>query len=156
MRIQDGKEHVVHTDPDCQHDDRGRREAAIACQQTASEPDVLEERVEERQAPLIAVLGLQLIDATKRAPRRRASLSGTQPLRDEIARQQIEMGLDLVVQAGVASRTNEDVQHSRDEHPSVGEERHQPSSSRRLTIDTVRAQSCDSAASCRRPFAVIE
>jgi len=67
--VQDGEEHVVHTDPEGENGDGAQGEARIAPQRTRGEPDVLHQRVECRHPPLIAVRLLHGLDAAERPAR---------------------------------------------------------------------------------------
>ena len=73
-----------------------------------------------------------------------------------IATVPIGVALGSLMMPAVAPAAKERIQQPGHEHLRAGHERHESSSSRRFTIETVRAHNSDSAASCFRPLAVIE
>ena len=55
VRVDQREEHVVHAEADTEHDDRGQREPAIAHQDAEREPNILEQRLDHRQTPLVTM-----------------------------------------------------------------------------------------------------
>ena len=66
------------------------------------------EHVEKRQAALVAIALLDLIDAAKALARGETRVGRRQPARDVLVSQQIEMGLDLVRETAVAPVAEQD------------------------------------------------
>ena len=110
---------------------------------------ILQERVEERQPALVPVLLLESARRRRRpaAPPRRAS-SALKPVRHVLGGEQVEVGLNLFRQPLVPPPAQDEVEGSREEYPDAG---HDSPSRRRLTMETVRAQSSVSDVSWRRP-----
>ena len=92
-------------------------------------------------------------DAAEGPPRRAPRLVFVQPERHLLCGQQVQVCLDLFRQPLVPTTAQDEIEGSREKYPDAG---HDSPSRRRLTIETVRAQSSVSDASWRRPEAVIE
>ena len=92
-------------------------------------------------------------DAAEGPPRRAPRLVFVQPERHLLCGQQVQVCLDLFRQPLVPTTAQDEIEGSREEYPDAG---HDSPSRRRLTMETVRAQSSVSDASWRRPEAVIE
>src|SRR5436190_10872920 len=118
-----------------------------------SQAQVLSERVEQCQSPLVAIVLLDLIHPAERAPGGGPRLLGRQARGYVLFREQLEMRANFLLEPAFAAAGDQRVDHPRHQHADTG---HDASSSRRLTIETVRAQSSASLASWRRPDLVIE
>ena len=113
MGVQDREQHVVHADAQTQDEDGQERKAPVPADQTEGETHVERERVENGQAPLIAIDGRHLIDAAESAARCRPGLGGREAFFEEISRQQVEMTADLLVEPLVAFAPAEKIRQAR-------------------------------------------
>ena len=151
MRVEDREHHVVHADAERKDEHGGDREATVPRQRADGKPGVQRDRLDQRQAPLIAVAHRDLIHAAEGTPGCGSRLLGRQPLRLELLGEQSEMKPDLVVQPPIAARPEQRIEKPRQQHARA----HGSFSNSRLTIDTVRAQLSVAAASCFRPAVVM-
>ena len=151
--VQDREEHVVDANSESE-DGNGREcEARCAPQQSDRQTQILQRSVDERQSPLVLVLFLDARDAAEGPSRRAPRLLFVQPEPHLLCGQQVQMCLNLFRQPLVTPTAQDEIECSREKYADGG---HDSPSRRRLTIETVRAQSSVSDASWRRPDAVIE
>ena len=88
--------------------------------------------------------------SSRRAASRASRVRETAPA--VLVGEQLEVRLQLLAQLVLATPAAERPEQPREQHAQA---RHDSGSRRRLTIATVRAQSCASASSCFRPAAVM-
>ena len=150
--VEDAENRRGSPDADGERQDRRDGERRIATELTEREARVLKQRLDEGQPSLITCLILDVLDAAKlaegfdpRVRRRHAS-------RDVLSDQELEVRLNFLAQPRIMSPFR---QRSPEPGSKRAERRHDRSSSRRLTMATVRAQLSASAASCFLPARVI-
>ena len=153
MCVQDREEHVVDANSESEDGNGRERETWCAPQQPDRQPQILQRGVDERQSTLVLGLFLDARDAAEGPPRRAPRLVFVQPERHLLCGQQVQVCLNLFRQPLVPPTAQDEIEGSREKYPDAG---HDSPSRRRLTIETVRAQSSVSDASWRRPEAVIE
>jgi hypothetical protein len=96
VRVDQREEHVVDANPNGEHDDGSDGKTAFAGKQPGGEANILEQGVDDRQASLIAMQHLDLVNAAKAPPRRQPRIVGRHPCRDVLVGQPIEVILYLL------------------------------------------------------------
>ena len=146
-----GEDHRA-ADADGEQRDGGERRAAFAQQCAPCEADVLPQRVDPGQHARVAERLTCLRDAAEFAPRGEPRLGVRQTAPAVLVGEQLEMRLQLLAQFVLAAAAGQRPEQPCEQHAQAG---HDSGSRRRLTISTVRAQSCASASNCFRPAAVM-
>ncbi len=146
-----GEDHRA-ADADGEQRDRRERRAAVAHQRAPREADVLPQRVDPGQHARVAERLPCLRDAAEFAARGEPRLGVRQAAPAVLVGEQLEVRLQLLAQLVLATPAAQRPEQPGEQHAQA---RHDSGSRRRLTIDTVRAQSCASASSCFRPAAVM-
>jgi hypothetical protein len=79
-------------------------------------PSILCQRIEKRPATLIAVSFFGLIDAAELTPGRRARVVPGRPAANVVFSEQLEMGLDFIIQVAIAASSREDAEKPQRDH----------------------------------------
>lgn len=145
-------QHHRAADADGQEQQRRQGRGALAPQRPPREPDVLSQRIDARQDARVAEDLTCLREAAEFPPRGEPRLDVREAAPAVFVGQEFEVRLQLLAQLVLAASAGQRGDHTGEQDAQAG---HDSGSRRRLTIDTVRAQSCASASSCFRPVAVM-
>ena len=152
QRVEEREDGTDCTDAKTKRDHGGQRKLAVFGEHPDRKAQVLHDGPDDRQPALIAIGFLDLVDAAELTTRRNPCRVGGHASRDVLFRQQIEVRLNLFGEARLAPASQRQVEQTRQEDANAG---HDSPSRSPFTIETVRAHSLASAASCFRPAAVI-